>query len=249
MQRTIGPNAHYGDVYSINPLIVILTVAPMQAYLAHEDPYHTVVLGTALTSLAPFVLWLMPASYAAVIIFMVVLSGGESYYSAKTMEFAMLLAPEGREGVYGTLAAAPLFIVRLVSGATSGGLLAAYCPADPPRHCQTMWFIIGCISVSTPVLLLALRRCLYTPAVRARIVDSRRRAEIRIMPTLLEDVEHASPLTSDADDVDDDIQPRHATSPVVCVPPIVGSSEELVRTARRNRRDESAPMLHTPIHK
>jgi len=255
MRRTIGPDARYGDVYSINPLIVILTVAPVQAYLARDDPYRVVVLGTALTSLAPFVLWFAAPSYTSVVLFMVVLSAGEVYYAAKTMEFSMLLAPEGREGVYGTLAAAPLFVVRLVSGITSGGLLAAYCPADPPRHCQTMWFIIGVISVSTPVLLFALQRWLYTDAVRARIADARRRAERRIAPMLLDDIEHASPLPSDDDDDDDDglaadssHVPLRTMSPVVCAPTIVGGDEALVRARHYNRRDDdddddSLPMM------
>jgi len=87
----------------------------------------------------------------------------------------MLLAPEGREGVYGTLASAPLFVVRLVAGATSGSLLAAYCPAEPPRQCQFMWLVIALIAWTTPISLLLLRRFLYTDAVHQRISAARNR--------------------------------------------------------------------------
>jgi len=173
MKRTIGANARYGSVYSINPAIVIATVAPLQAYLAERDPYNIHIVGTAITTLAPLVLFVLPASYVAATLFMLLLSAGEVSYSSKTMEFGMLLAPEGREGVYGTLIAAPLFLVRLVSGATSGGLLAHYCPATPPRHCQDMWLVIAAISATTPLLLFALRRCIYADDVRQRIVRAR----------------------------------------------------------------------------
>ena len=105
------------------------------------------------------------------------------YYSAKTMEFSMLLAPEGREGVYGTLASAPLFVVRLVSGATSGSLLATYCPAEPPRHCQFMWLVIALIAWTTPVSLVLLRRYLYTDDVHRRISAAQQRRSLIQMDT------------------------------------------------------------------
>ena len=176
MKRTIGADAHYGSVYSINPAIVILTVAPLQAYLADRDPYNIVIVGTAVTSLAPLALAVLPPSYFSAVVFMVVVSAGEVYYSSKTMEFSLMLAPEGQEGVYGTLASVPLFAVRLMSGATGGALLSYFCPAEPPRRCALMWFAIAAVSASTPLVLLLARRCIYTSDVRARIAASTKRA-------------------------------------------------------------------------
>lgn len=187
MQRTIGKDARYGDVYSINPAIVIATVAPVQAYLADADPYRVVVIGTSVTAAAPLALFFFAPSYASATLFMVILSAGEVYYSSKTMEFSMLLAPEGREGVYGTLASAPLFVVRLLSGATSGGLLAHFCPADPPRHCSTMWLVISAIAWTSPFLLVAARRWLYNDDVRRRIEDARSRTRAIEIESLIAD--------------------------------------------------------------
>jgi hypothetical protein len=206
MQRTIGPTARYGEVYSLNPAIVILTVAPVQAYLTDHDPYRVVLIGTSVTAMAPMALFFFPPSYAAAAAFMVILSAGEGtltlaitlalplilslppvYYSSKTMEFSILLAPEGREGVYGTLASAPLFAVRLLSGATSGGLLVHYCPAEPPRQCQTMWLLVSLIAFTSPVSLLVTRRWLYTGDVRRRIEDARSRTRAIEIEALISD--------------------------------------------------------------
>ena len=81
----------------------------------------------------------------------------------------MVLAPPGKEGIFGTLAAAPLFLVKIIAGGVGGELLGLYCPAMGPRQCQLMWFIIGCTAATTPFGLVTLRRWLYNDDVRQRM--------------------------------------------------------------------------------
>ena len=56
MEREIGPHAAYGSVYAINPAIIIFAVPLLQAWLADADAYQCVIVGTALTTLAPMCL-------------------------------------------------------------------------------------------------------------------------------------------------------------------------------------------------
>lgn len=95
------------------------------------------------------------ASYTTAIGFVVVLSVGEVIYSPRVYEvralpppprcrraaaahpvahataaaqYTMLLAPRGREGLYTSLASAPMFVAKLFAGGLSGELLDRYCP-------------------------------------------------------------------------------------------------------------------------
>jgi hypothetical protein len=175
-EREIGPDVHYGMIYAINPLIIIFAVPIVQAKLVSVDPYRCLVWGTGLTALAPFILTFLPASYAAAILFMLLFSAGEAIYSPRLTEYAMVLAPPGREGTYSTLAAAPMFLVKIAVGTLGGELLGLYCPSRKPsdhgdvgRHCQLMWAFIGLTALTTPVILIWARKWLYSDAVRERL--------------------------------------------------------------------------------
>ena len=174
MERTMGEDVAYGTVYAINPAIIIFAVPLLQAYLADYDPYTCVIVGTAITTGATCILGILPPSYVACILFMMFFSVGEATYSPRLYEYAMTMAPEGKEGIYGTLAAMPRFLVKAVVGVLSGELLAIYCPERPPRACRVMWLVIAATALTTPVGLVAFRRWLYTDDVRARLMTKRR---------------------------------------------------------------------------
>lgn len=169
MEREIGPDAQYGIVYSIDPAIIIFAVPLLQAWLAEYDAYACIIAGTALTTAAPLALAVLPASYTAAVLFMLLLAAGEATYSPRLYQYAMVLAPPGREGVYGTLATVPLFLVKIVVGTAGGELLGLYCPEHGARHCRKMWFIIAATAATTPLGLVALRRWLYNDTVRQRM--------------------------------------------------------------------------------
>ncbi len=176
MRRTLGSDAHYARVWAINPTIVILATTPAQTLLAHYSSYNVIAYGTVITAMAPFVLFAFDASYGSAVLFAVIVSLGEIVHSPRHMEYSMQLAPPGQEGLYGSLAVAPLFVVRLVSGSLGGVLLERYCAATATpseRHCGTMWLIVGVQALSTPLLLIVGRRFFHSAAVRARIAERR----------------------------------------------------------------------------
>ena len=65
----------------------------------------------------------------------------------------MSVSKEGREGTYGALSSAPLFLAKLPVGFMSGYLLEKYCPEEGERRSKMMWFIIGITTVSSPIFM------------------------------------------------------------------------------------------------
>jgi len=186
LQRTEGNDVLYGSVYSINPVIIIIFAPLLQIVLAGNDMYWCVAVGSFLTALAPFsfVVFNTADTMIAAIVFMVFLSVGEALYSPRLYDYAMALAPDGQEGAYGTLASTPLFLVTLLTGALGGDLLEHYCSATKlidatsastgaldhwRTTCQTLWLVIGCIALTTPLLLCTSQCCLETPEMRTRL--------------------------------------------------------------------------------
>ena len=59
------------------------------------------------------------------------------------------------------LAQVPWLLAKGTTGLYSGLLLARYCPADTPSdqlHTGTLWFIYGCIAMTTPIGLWFARK-------------------------------------------------------------------------------------------
>ncbi len=90
-------------------------------------------------------------------IYLTIFSIGESFYSPRVYEYAAAIAPKGQEASYGALAYIPFLIGKLLVG-TSGWLLAAFCPAQGPRQCGTMWLIFALSASVAPVGLLVFQR-------------------------------------------------------------------------------------------
>jgi hypothetical protein len=52
-------------------------------------------------------------------------------------DYTMDIAPEGREGLFGAIAAAPLFLAKLPTGVLSGFLLEQFCPIGDDGGCSS----------------------------------------------------------------------------------------------------------------
>merc|ERR1712113_484080 len=90
---------------------------------------------------------------------MVVFSIGEIIYSPRIWDYCMELAPHGREGLYSSISTIPNFAVKLFAGGLAGEMLEAYVPEEGDHHGRAMWFILACISVSSPAILLLVSPC------------------------------------------------------------------------------------------
>jgi MFS family permease len=170
MLREFGEDAPYGMFYSINPAMIILLVPIIGALATGVHPWNMILVGSLVASASPFWLAVFPAHYWTSAMFVVTLSLGEAVYSPRVYEYTMLLSPLGREGLYTQLASAPMFVAKLFAGGMSGALLEAYCPADPPRDCQMLWLVIGCVTFAAPVLMVLLRNVIQPEGTKVPMV-------------------------------------------------------------------------------
>jgi len=160
--REFGESAPFGLVYAINPFLIIFFVPILGLIIRDMASFDVILIGSYISALAPF--WIcIDNAYWTVIMFMVTLSIGEAIYSPRVYEYTMEISGRGQEGIYSSLASAPLFSVKLLVGGMSGWLLAHYCPAEGERKSRTMWAIIGGSSIIAPILMTLLRNVIDPP--------------------------------------------------------------------------------------
>lgn len=162
MIRTFGKNAPYGALIALNPICVVLVTAIVTPWSSQFHPVPVIIFGSFISAFSPFVLAL-GHSYANAILFVIMLSIGEGIWSPRLYEYSVMIAEPGREGTYMALAAAPMFLATLLTGATSGILLENFAPEHGPQQPEMMWGLIGLSSFMSPVLMLWLRPIIEQP--------------------------------------------------------------------------------------
>jgi MFS family permease len=184
-RQELGPEVRTGSFNAINGILIVI-MAPLAGVLTQRfSAYSMVILGGFITALSFCFLVLPPSMfqsvadgwfgdavgrgymqvqgavhpyYVMIILWQVVFSVGEAFYSPRVYEYAASIAPKGQEASYASLSYIPLLIGKLITGAVFGPLLAWYCPDDGPRQPQMMWLIVGLLVLAAPVGLLLLQR-------------------------------------------------------------------------------------------
>jgi len=163
--RTFGPQAPFELILCINPIVtMVATPIVTGLLLKYKVRYDKSLIGGAFVSgLSMFCLaaW---ESFSGAILFVCLLSLGEAIWSPKLYEFSTMSAPEGREGMYVAITMAPMYLASVPVGTLSGWALNRWVPKEvgvEGRHGQLMWFILGLIGFSSPVLLWAFRNRLF----------------------------------------------------------------------------------------
>jgi dipeptide/tripeptide permease len=148
----------------VNPLIVFFGVPTITALTKKKDVYTMMIVGTAVSALPTFLLCLGP-HLPILLLYLVVFSIGEALWSARFLEYASELAPEGRVAQYMGLANVPWILAKGTTGLYSGWMMERYCPKVGPKDTATMWLIYGLIAVTSPIgLVLAHRWVKAAPA-------------------------------------------------------------------------------------
>ena len=156
LTRQFGEGAPFGLIYAINPFLIIFLVPIVGLLTRHVDSFSMILSGSFVSAVSPF--WIcFKQTYLSVVLFMVTLSIGEAVYSPRVYEYTMQVSPNGSEGLYSSLSAAPLFSVKLLVGGMSGWLLTNFMPANGPHRGNVIWGIIGITSLMSPVLMCLLR--------------------------------------------------------------------------------------------
>lgn len=143
----------------INPAIIFFGVPIATALTRKVNVYTMMVIGS-LVSAAPTFLLCAGPDLKLLIAYFVIFSIGEALWSARFLEYASELAPEGRIAQYMGLANIPWLAAKMTTGFYSGYLLGQYVPAGAPReqlNSETLWLIYGCIAMLSPIGLLLAR--------------------------------------------------------------------------------------------
>ncbi len=144
----------------INPTIIFFGVPIATAITRRVNVYTMMVIGSFVSAAPTFLLCGGP-NLTLLIMYFVLFSIGEALWSARFLEYAAELAPPGRIAQYMGLANVPWLLAKGTTGLYSGVLLARYCPANTPPedlHTGTLWFIYGCIALTSPVGLWLARK-------------------------------------------------------------------------------------------
>lgn len=137
----------------INPAIIFFGV-PIATALTRKVNVYTMMIIGSLVSAAPTFLLCGGPNLGMLLAYFFLFSIGEALWSARFLEYASELAPEGRIAQYMGLANVPWLLAKGTTGFYSGAILATYCPADTPvdqLQTGTMWFIYGCIAMLSPI--------------------------------------------------------------------------------------------------
>ena len=183
--RELGAGAPFGQLFGTLNAVIVVILAPIVGALTQRfTAYKIVVVGTLITALSVFLMVVPPAQfqgladggfgaaiawwlnlkgpvmplYVAIVLFTIIYSIGESFYSPRLYEYPAAIAPKGQEGSYLALSMLPYFVAKFFVGTMSGFLLDAFCPETGPRHSQTMWLIIGGMALLAPIGLVLCRR-------------------------------------------------------------------------------------------
>lgn len=171
--RTYGSvgQENRGILYSINPLMIMFLVPLVAAATTSFANFDMIKYGGYVTAIAPFSL-AISTSIPAAIIMVVLLSLGEAIWSPRTYDYTYSIAPEGQEASFAALAAAPLFAAKVPVGLLSGYLLSTFCPENGPNHGQTMWLIIGLVTLTSPILITLFEKYIREPMCKVAPADS-----------------------------------------------------------------------------
>lgn len=161
--REFGSYVPKGSIYSINPAMIIVLVPLISALTTEYLHFDMIHFGSYISGMSALPLALS-TSIPAAITFVVILSLGEAIWSPRFYDLTVSMAPEGREGTFVAMGAAPLFFAKFPVGLMSGYLLETYCPKEGERSSHTMWLIIWGTTMCSPIFLSVCQRWLRSPA-------------------------------------------------------------------------------------
>lgn len=137
----------------LNPLVVMIAVPLFCHLTARVHVLRMMIIGTAVSAAATFLLSL-PPDPSRLIAYVVVFSLGEALWASRFLEYIAALAPPGQVGLYMGVANLPWFLAKFTTGFYSGAMLASYLPKSGSLHPEMLWTIYGFIACLSPVGLL-----------------------------------------------------------------------------------------------
>jgi hypothetical protein len=151
--------ARWEWVNGLNPLVIVVFVPLIALLTRRARVVDMMIVGTAVSASATFLL-VPPPSLALLVAYFVVFSLGEAAWSSRFYEYVADLAPVSKVGVYMGIAGIPWFLAKSVTGLYSGWMLDRFVPAAGPQRPGALWLAYGVVGLASPLGLLLARRWL-----------------------------------------------------------------------------------------
>lgn len=145
---------------NLNPILIFILAPMVAALTARKDTYLMMIIGTTVMAFPTFLLAMGPRT-EYVILYILVMTIGESMWQPRFLQWVAEIAPPNMTGIYMGIGQFPWFLTKIITSLYSGWFLMHYCPAGvPPEALRTeqMWLIYGLIAMISPVALLLARR-------------------------------------------------------------------------------------------
>jgi proton-dependent oligopeptide transporter, POT family len=143
---------------NLNPVLIFILVPVLTALTSKKNIYNMMIWGTLIMASSAFILALGP-TLINLFAYLLIMSVGEAIWSARFLQYATEIAPEGKAGLYQGVAQLPWFLTKfLVPLLYSGQMMETYCPPAGIQNTGTMWLIFGFIAISTPILLWSTKK-------------------------------------------------------------------------------------------
>jgi MFS family permease len=140
-----------------NPVLIFFSVPIITALTYKRKVYNMILAGTLVMAASAFILAL-GANLWTLVAYIILMTIGEAMWSARFLQYATEIAPEGKAGLYQGVAQLPWFLTKfLVPLLYSGWMMERYCPAAGAMNTKMMWLIFGCIAMISPLFLLLAR--------------------------------------------------------------------------------------------
>lgn len=153
----------------LNPLVIVVFVPVLALVTRRARVIDVMIVGTAVSAGATFLL-VLPPSLPLLVAYFVVFSIGEAVWSSRFYEYVADLAPANKVGIYMGIAGIPWFLAKSVTGLYSGWMLERFVPAEGPQRPGTLWLVYGIAALASPIALALARRWLL--ARRAAPADA-----------------------------------------------------------------------------
>jgi POT family proton-dependent oligopeptide transporter len=138
---------------NFNPILIFILVPVITAMTSKKNVYNMMVWGTLVMGSSAFILALGP-NFTNLLLYLIMMSIGEAMWSARFLQYATEIAPEGKAGLYQGVAQLPWFLTKfLVPLLYSGHMMELYCPEIGSKNTSLMWLIFGFIAITTPIFL------------------------------------------------------------------------------------------------
>lgn len=153
--------SRYFEVFSnLNPVLIFVLSPLIAALTARRDVYKMMIAGTFVMALPTFLLAAGPSVYLF-LLYILVMSVGESMWQPRFLQWVAEIAPEGKTGLYMGIGQFPWFLTKLITSLYSGYVIARYCPKPGlglPMRTGAMWLMYAFIAMVSPIALVLARK-------------------------------------------------------------------------------------------